>query len=542
MTTVVVWEGRGEAWGERSNFALRAGDAVSFYSSDLRDHEMYALPQGDRFDNYCMTRDRRLNQSVSLRYVDDDLIGYAELDEYGIWGNTRDYGNVWYPTQVAANWAPYRDGHWVWQEPWGWTWVDDAPWGFAPSHYGRWVSVSGRWGWLPGPRNVRPVYAPALVAFVGGSDWGLSISLDGSSRGGSSRIGWFPLGPRDVYMPSYRSSREYFTQVNVSNTVVNTTTITTVYNNYSSGNINVAQTNYVNRGMASAVTAVPGDVFRNSQPVGRARLDLDQRVLAETEIMNLAPLAPSARSIAGSAAGARVKPSPEAFDRNVYARNAPPPGQLPFADRQERLQRNPGMAVEPTAKPTGNANSRAREHVRVIAAGIAADDARAAGPRRDADEPAGGKPTQLRPLDRAAGNQLPQEPPGRSRESDGANTKPPVVATQPSAIAIKPQATPPAAWVKEPPAAKPRDDDAVQEQRARQAGQIQREAEQSTQRQATEQQRQQKPTPTQQRPPDPDQGKKPPKQNPDKPAADNDDDELDANGNPKSKNKRGQRP
>ena len=57
---------------------------------------------------------------------------------------------VWYPN-VYPGWAPYREGHWAWVEPWGWTWVDDAPWGFAPFHYGRWVNVGGRWGWVPGP-------------------------------------------------------------------------------------------------------------------------------------------------------------------------------------------------------------------------------------------------------------------------------------------------------------------------------------------------------------------------------------------------------
>src|SRR5256885_3839541 len=43
------------------------------------------------------------------------------------------------------------------------SWVDDAPWGFAPFHYGRWTIVGGSWGWVPGPIRVRPWYAPALV-------------------------------------------------------------------------------------------------------------------------------------------------------------------------------------------------------------------------------------------------------------------------------------------------------------------------------------------------------------------------------------------
>ena len=113
------------------------------------------------------------------------------MDDNGDWRPDPGYGNVWYP-RVAAGWAPYREGHWAWIAPWGWTWVDDEPWGYAPFHYGRWLSIRGRWGWVPGPPEVRPVYAPALVVFVGG----------GGGFGGN--MGWFPLGPREVYVPSYR--------------------------------------------------------------------------------------------------------------------------------------------------------------------------------------------------------------------------------------------------------------------------------------------------------------------------------------------------
>src|SRR5205814_1992738 len=99
------------------------------------------------------------------------------------------YGAIWVPRRVPVDWAPYRYGHWAWIEPWGWTWVDDAPWGFAPFHYGRWIFTAGNWGWVPGPRTVRPVYAPALVAWVGGPRLNASVSI-GGGRGG---VAWFPL-------------------------------------------------------------------------------------------------------------------------------------------------------------------------------------------------------------------------------------------------------------------------------------------------------------------------------------------------------------
>ena len=418
ITTIVVWQGAGEAYGENSNFRLQAGDTVRFYDADLRDYEMYRLPREDDFDRYCLDRDWRLARSASLRYVDDDVVGYADLDEYGNWRPDSRYGNVWFPSRVDADWAPYRDGHWVWQEPWGWTWVDDAPWGFAPSHYGRWVYVSNRWGWIPGPRNVRPVYAPALVAFVGGSGWSMSISL-----GGGSPIGWFPLGPREVYVPSYQASRDYFTRVNVNNTVINNTIITNFYNNYSSGTINVGQVSYANRAVAGAVTAVPRTVFVNAQPVRPAAIRLDRRAVTTGEITRIAPIAPSVRSVIGTGKAAAARPSREAFDRRVLARNAPPPAERPFAVREQQLQKNPGRAPAPDAvKPVPGRDDDTAQKVRVIGEQRGAVDARAAASRRG-----GGKPVasaaatgQLRPLDRSVEPAVDSRPMRDDRSRDKA--------------------------------------------------------------------------------------------------------------------------
>lgn len=411
QTTIVVWEGAGKAYGDNASFPLRAGDTVRFYGSDLRDYEMYGLPRADDFDRYSFDRDRRLDRSASLRYVDDDLVGYADLDEYGSWRPVHRYGTVWFPSRVGADWAPYRDGHWVWQEPWGWTWVDNAPWGFAPSHYGRWVYISNRWGWIPGPRNVRPVYAPALVVFIGGSGWSLSLSL-----GGGSPIGWFPLGPREVYVPSYRASRDYFTRVNVNNTVINNTIINNVYNNYANGDINVTQVNYVNRSVAGAVTAVPSTVFVNAQPVQPAAIRLDRKAVTTGETMRVAPIAPSVTSVIGAGTTTSARPAREAFDRRVVAVNAPPPApaERPFAAREQQLQKNPGQALEPnfvepeqgrSVEPEKGRSVEPVKNVRVIGEQRDAVDARAAGSRRSVDTTPGtraAEPSQLRPLDRSA--------------------------------------------------------------------------------------------------------------------------------------------
>jgi len=139
--------------------------------------------------------------------------------------------------------------------------VDDSPWGYAPFHYGRWVSVGGRWGWIAGPVAVRAVYAPALVVFIGGGPGGF---------GGN--VGWFPLGPREVYVPSYHVSQAYVTRVNVSNTTVNVTQVTNVYNTTIVRNTTtITNVTYVNRNVQGAVMAVPQRAFVSAQPVNKRR-------------------------------------------------------------------------------------------------------------------------------------------------------------------------------------------------------------------------------------------------------------------------------
>ena len=90
-----------------------------------------------------------------------------------------------------------------------------------PSHYGRWVNINNRWVWVPRQREAQPVYAPALAAFVGGLEL-IQALLGGStslSTLNSGAVGWFPLGPREAYVPSYSSDRAYYSRLNTSNQV-----------------------------------------------------------------------------------------------------------------------------------------------------------------------------------------------------------------------------------------------------------------------------------------------------------------------------------
>ncbi len=164
----------------------------------------------EEFDRWADSRDRQWIDSNTRNYVSNDMTGYEELDRYGSWAQDADYGSVWYPTQVSAGWAPYRYGHWTYVRPWGWTWIDDAAWGYAPSHYGRWVQVRNRWAWAPGYAvRERPVWAPAVVGFIGGA--GFSVSL---TAGSAAPVGWYPLAPWERYQPWYHANNTYVTRMN----------------------------------------------------------------------------------------------------------------------------------------------------------------------------------------------------------------------------------------------------------------------------------------------------------------------------------------
>jgi hypothetical protein len=370
-TMITVIDGGGDVYGENNaSYSVRSGNSYRFNDTALKDYEVLDLPRRDDFDNWVASRDTRYTRSVSSRYVADDTIGYADLDDSGSWNDEGEYGSVWYPTSVAVGWAPYRSGHWSWIDPWGWSWIDNASWGFAPFHYGRWVNVRNRWGWCPGPRHVRAVYAPALVAFYGGGGWGANISV-----GGGGPVGWFPLGPRDVYVPWYRASRGYFTNINVRNTrVINNTYITNVYNNYSNGRpINDA--NYAYRGNANAVTAVSRDAFVGARSVAEARVQVNESQLRSTQVQSRLAIAPTRASfVAANAQAARNVPQAATVDRRVIARTAPPPQPVATAARLQAIERNNGQPLARTearaiTQRQGAANVAERGRVQVVGQG-----------------------------------------------------------------------------------------------------------------------------------------------------------------------------
>ncbi|HRD89094.1 MAG: hypothetical protein JNN21_08030 [Candidatus Accumulibacter sp.] len=192
--------------GDRSR-VIDAGKTLCLSGNGDAEHESLAAID-DEFARWSLARESSSGAADGFRHVSPELTGAGDLASHGDWYETPAYGAVWFPRNLPADWAPYRSGSWAWLEPWGWTWIGREPWAFAPFHYGRWACFRGAWGWLPGLRVQRPVYAPALVA------WSDPVEAGRPPCSGQPAAAWRPLEPREAYAPTYRCSSRYLRQLN----------------------------------------------------------------------------------------------------------------------------------------------------------------------------------------------------------------------------------------------------------------------------------------------------------------------------------------
>ena len=255
---VLVRQGEAQIQNGRSKFNLIASQRAEISGNDVH---ISRDDSEDNFDRWAAERDSRQNVAASARYVAPTTPGVYELDQYGQWHDSGEFGPVWRPNNVADDWAPYRYGRWDWISPWGWTWIDDAPWGFAPSHYGRWVYVDRYWAWHPGRFVARPVYAPALVSFIGGP--GFSVSINAGQP-----CGWVPLAPFEAYHPYYQSSPRYLERINGNH----------VHRDHDYRN---ERDYHHNRDFPGGLTLVDPRVVLDRLPVARAILPFERNVLRD---------------------------------------------------------------------------------------------------------------------------------------------------------------------------------------------------------------------------------------------------------------------
>jgi hypothetical protein len=328
QTRVVVHSGMAAVFGEGGqSVQLGAGQQATFAGRYLAQVQGPAW-RADGFDAWAAERNRAEDESQAARYLPRGVVGYAQLDPYGTWGQDPSYGAVWYPRVAVADWAPYRYGHWAWISPWGWTWIDDAPWGFAPFHYGRWTMIGPRWAWVPGRMMARPAYAPALVAFMGsGAQFSFSV---GSGPG----VGWYPLAPGEAWWPAHRTSSRYVGRVNYN---VNLSAYPRNFDNH------------VWRQRPFAATAVSEADFRGGRPVYRHWQPVSPQMIGRAQV-GVVPGGPQTRQPREPSSGTpRLQSQPPAsmqqqggVQRFWSGREQAPAVQEQFrAQRQQdRLQRD----------------------------------------------------------------------------------------------------------------------------------------------------------------------------------------------------------
>jgi hypothetical protein len=352
--------------------------------------QSFVAPALDVWDNWNYARTEELIDSMSGRYVASGVYGVDDLDHYGAWRVVPTYGSVWVPHGVAGDWAPYTTGRWVSDPFYGWTWVDDAPWGWAPYHHGRWVNVDGYWAWAPGPIVARPVYAPALVAFFGAP--GVRVAV------GTPFVSWVALGWGEPIVPWWGGPR-YVGHAHwagwggprvVNNVVINRTTVVNVQN----------ITVYRNSNVRNAVVAVREDAF--------GRREVREARVTEVDVRKLQPVRgaprvkPDASSFVAAHGPAPVKPPAQTVERRVVAtrrpvarvvppesgRERPAPASNATAPRIVPAPRPAAATSAPAARPPFGASSIERQRASVP-------------PRFEGHQPEAARPEAARPQARA---------------------------------------------------------------------------------------------------------------------------------------------
>lgn len=409
-SVATVWNGELHFENDDSALDIASGRSAEFWREAGATHYSWAETQTDEFADWVVRANREDDRSGAVtRYVSPEMTGYEDLERNGRWETHAEYGPLWTPTTVVAGWAPYRYGHWAWIRPWGWTWVDDAPWGFAPFHYGRWVTVGGRWCWTPGRYVARPVYAPALVAWIGGSHGGVHVGV------GAPVVGWVPLAPREPYYPYYGHRGRYWKAVNSAHIHL-----------YPQNTPSTAPTRaimYVNQRVPGGVSAVPSAAIAARRPIAPAIAQVDPAIQNNLSNQAWRPhVAPPglARTIAVPSGRAAV-PAPTAPPAGTGA----PPGVRP----------PPGVAQPPVAAvPREPHSERIPRPVRpppVTAQTAPQVQGQPAPQAQGQPAPQAAPPVQPRRIE-------PGDWPGARREMPGRNNATPPGAPPPAAAATPP--------------------------------------------------------------------------------------------------------
>jgi hypothetical protein len=311
---IAVLAGQAYLVGSGSNTDVAAGQEALLIGSGLAPIPI-APAARDEFADWFQSRASAAAGLTALYYISPYMTGLAELDAAGTWESTKEYGTVWVPHELFPDWAPYRDGHWNWIMPWGWTWIDDQPWGFATSHYGRWALVGEHWVWVPGGFVAHPIFAPAVVAFLGTPSVGLSVA-DASVPA----VAWFPLAPGEAYWPAYTADVAYVRRLNLG--IVRDPAEIRLQADREPP-LEVFDQHFANRRFAAVV---PRPVFVSGGAVAPAQLTLPEQRLENAPVLMGSPqISPATQRVVVAASSAPRSAARAAWTSHIaalVARNA----------------------------------------------------------------------------------------------------------------------------------------------------------------------------------------------------------------------------
>jgi hypothetical protein len=428
-TTLITRRGGSATLTLANGAAMRvnASEEALASGTDTATVETYAAPDLDSWDRWNYSRTDHLLDSMSVRYVPPEVYGAADLDHSGSWRSVPEYGAIWVPARVAPGWAPYSAGHWIYDSVFGWTWVDDAPWGWAPYHYGRWVYVNGFWGWAPGPTVAHPVYAPALVAWLGGVRVTAGVGVGWVALGwGEPLVPWW--GPRGfVGVPSWRG---WGGPRVVNRTVIDTTTVNVT-------TINVQNITYANTQVHNAVIATSTEHFARG---GREFIHPSPEQLHEARpVEHAIEIRPTAASLAPGQ-GHAPRPPQEFAERKVVAMRAPSDTSSGLREEGRKAPERVGPSSQLVSPSTGTQVTEPRRPPQVE--GPSEEHAKGSAPaqtrrepsdihRGDEHPPSDAPPATIQGQQRKP---LPPTPPERHADAQTATQSPNPGANRPAPV------------------------------------------------------------------------------------------------------------
>lgn len=411
LVDVAVTKGSAYVQGNGRRIELLGGEHILLEEGHS---EIQPLNPADSWELWNVERDREQTRSArGDSYLPDELLGHAaELDANGTWVTVPEYGRVWRPAvMVSADWAPYRDGRWIWKGD-DYVWLSFEAWGWVPYHFGRWAYAGGYgWCWIP-PVRGDVYWGPGYVGWYHTGSY----------------VGWTPLAPGETFY-----GRRYYGRHSV--------TITSV-------NVNTGPVVYRNRANRGGLTVLPqNDFLRGRPPLQQASRTPSASLSVSVGSPRLAPLRetrmPVIRQIPPQAAPPRIERRDNRELRSRFPRVAPettpqrrrpssaPAVSVPAAPSGRTPQVREKKTTFPTITPADRAPTRDRLPQQPARQ---QRDGRFQPPMQPSAPP---QPSQPPP----AGAQ-PQQPAPQQRDGNRQGDRPPQAASQP-APTVK-QALPPA--------------------------------------------------------------------------------------------------